>query len=668
MEKAKKHVPGEAAVPRPFFNPSDFVVFDQANEAIFLHHGRTGSIVTLNRKACELFGYEPDEARRLGLLALPAGEYPYTAEEALRRFREASGGAPQLFEWRTRNKAGREFWVECFLRGVTIGEHEFVLATCRDVTRRKLSDQRLFLEHGVLTLFQDTILEVFDKLDEADLLVALVHRAGSLVGAPYGFVYLYDEKKGVLELKVPAIGGPLSPTLAPGEELVGRVWQTGEPAFEQSLRLSADGPANGQQAELATVAVPLKRNGQVLGVLGLYSPDENYHFREDEVALLTRFADLAAVALANAAEHGTVRRALAISKASEAALQQSEERYRMLFNSIPDMIYIAEITPDGLPGLIIDANETACRRLGYSREELLQRTPSDIVALEYRGDARERIELLYAHRHTLNESVYLTRDELTIPVEVNSHLITLDGRPCVVSISHDISERKRVEKEIARLDRLNLIGSMAAGIGHEIRNPLTTVRGFLQMLGAKEDFTKHRSHFDLMIQELDRANSIITEFLSLAKNKAVDLRESNLNAIISMLLPLLEAGAILYNKSVKTDLAELPNLPLDEKEIRQLIINLARNGLDAMPPGGALTIRTACDDEQITMSVHDQGKGISPDIAEKIGTPFFSTKEHGVGLGLAVCYSIAARHNARISFDSNTGGTTFMVHFPLRSK
>ncbi|MDT8902083.1 PAS domain S-box protein [Anaeroselena agilis] len=664
MEKAKKHASAELAMPRPFFTPSDFVVFNQAHEAILLHNVTSGAIVTMNDKARDMFGLSPDDARNPGIGTLPPGEYPFTAEEAQRRFREAAAGNSQLFEWKARHKSGRDFWVEGFLKRVNIGEHEFVMAIFRDITRRKLSEQRLLLEHGNLTLLKDSFLDVLDKRDESDLLVALAHRACALVDAPYGFIYIYDEASGALELKVPEVGGPLSPAVAPGEGLVGRVWQTGEPAVEQHRRLPSD-PEEGREAEPATVAVPLRRGSQMMGVLGLYSPDEDYHFREDEVSLLTRFADLAAVAFANATEHGSLRRGLAASKAAEDALRESEERYRMLFNSINDIIVVAEITPDGLPGLIIDANDTACRRLGYRREELLQRTPVDIVPLEFRGDTREKIELLYAQRHTLNESAYLTSDDQTIPVEVNSHLIHLDERPCVVSIAHDISERKRVEKEIARLDRLNLIGAMAAGIGHEIRNPLTTVRGFLQMLSNKQDLARHSGHFELMIQELDRANAIITEFLSLAKNKAVDLKEGNLNDVIAMLLPLLEAGAILYNKTVKTDLAEIPSLPLDEKEIRQLIINLARNGLDAMPPGGTLTIRTFCEEDQIILSVQDQGRGIPPDLADKIGTPFFTTKEYGVGLGLAVCYSIAARHNAAVSFDSGAGGTTFTVTFPV---
>lgn len=231
---------------------------------------------------------------------------------------------------------------------------------------------------------------------------------------------------------------------------------------------------------------------------------------------------------------------------------------------------------------------------------------------------------------------------------------------------HDISERRMFEKEMARLDRLNLVGQMAAGIGHEIRNPMTTVRGFLQLLGDKKECQQSKDYFELMIEELDRANSIITEFLSLAKNKPVDLKPLSLNCLIGNLYPLIQADALVNDKDIIMELQDIVVLFLDEKEIHQLILNLVRNGLEAMSVGGTLTIRTFMDGEETVLAVRDEGSGIKTEDLEKIGTPFFTTKENGTGLGLATCFSISARHNAIIQIESSPSGTTFFVRFKPR--
>ncbi len=227
----------------------------------------------------------------------------------------------------------------------------------------------------------------------------------------------------------------------------------------------------------------------------------------------------------------------------------------------------------------------------------------------------------------------------------------------------DITEQRKMEQEMSRFERLNLIGEMAAGIGHEIRNPMTTVRGFLQLLGGKKECSQFRNFFDLMIEELDRANSIISEFLSLAKNRMTEFSLQNINAIVNSLHPLIDADAMNMDKYVEVKLEDVPDLWLDEKEIRQLILNLVRNGLEAMEGEEALTIRTYTAENEVVLAVTDRGRGIEPEVLERMGTPFFSTKDNGTGLGLAVCYSIAARHNASIKIQTGSEGTTFTVHF-----
>jgi PAS domain S-box-containing protein len=260
------------------------------------------------------------------------------------------------------------------------------------------------------------------------------------------------------------------------------------------------------------------------------------------------------------------------------------------------------------------------------------------------------------------EWIWNSPDERTYTI-YDYPFIDVDGTLLVLEMGIDITERKKLEQEILRLDRLNLIGEMAAGLAHEIRNPMTTVRGFLQILSNKKSQTEYRTYYNLMIEELDQANMIITEFLSLAKNKVVHLQAQNLNEIVMSLYPLIKADALLTDKYVQLDLGEIPVLKLDLKEIRQLILNLARNGLEAMSPGGVLTISTFIDNEAVVLSVKDQGKGIEPELLEKLGTPFLTTKDTGTGLGLPICYSIAARHHAKIKVDTDSTGTCFYVRF-----
>ncbi|WP_094605728.1 Adaptive-response sensory-kinase SasA [Sporomusa silvacetica DSM 10669] len=215
----------------------------------------------------------------------------------------------------------------------------------------------------------------------------------------------------------------------------------------------------------------------------------------------------------------------------------------------------------------------------------------------------------------------------------------------------------------ATMERLNVVGEMAASIGHEIRNPMTTVRGYLQLFQLKDDFTKYYDHFSVMIDELDRANSIITEYLSLAKNKAVKMKIGNINDVIQSLQPLLQADASCRGHQLFTDLGRIPDNKFDEKEIRQMILNLVRNGFEAAQDCGEVTIRTYEQNGTIMVSIKDNGTGIPDEVMQKLGTPFLTTKDNGTGLGIPICYRIAERHGAKLLVDSASQGTTITVVF-----
>lgn len=228
----------------------------------------------------------------------------------------------------------------------------------------------------------------------------------------------------------------------------------------------------------------------------------------------------------------------------------------------------------------------------------------------------------------------------------------------------NVTSIKEQQNELNRLQKLNLIGQLAAGIGHEIRNPLTSVRGFLQLLSTKPNFQEHCEVLELMISEIDRANLIITDFLSLAKVNVEHAQYQNINDIVYNLFPLMQADAFNNNKEVRLNLNETDNIMLDTNEIKQLILNIVRNGLEATHTGGGVTISTLQEPAKVVLAIRDDGPGIPSEIQKKVGTPFFTTKDTGTGLGLAISQSIAQRHNALFDFETGKNGTSFFVKFP----
>jgi len=239
-----------------------------------------------------------------------------------------------------------------------------------------------------------------------------------------------------------------------------------------------------------------------------------------------------------------------------------------------------------------------------------------------------------------------------------------------MAVYTDITERENMYKQLDRLDRLNMVGEVAASIGHEVRNPLTTIKGFLTLLNEKQgNIEDHRETFALMIEELDRANHIITEFLSLAKNRTVEKKLGDLNKLLSNLLPIFEADGLVRNMTVGIYRQPIPLIEINEQEIRQLVTNLVKNAFEAMEPGGKVSISTGMRHDEMYIIVTDEGHGMSRETLEKLGNPFFTTKEDGTGLGLPVCYRIVERHGGRIHVESEEGkGTTFIVYFPVAKK
>ncbi len=348
-------------------------------------------------------------------------------------------------------------------------------------------------------------------------------------------------------------------------------------------------------------------------------------------------------------------------KQAEEKLKKSEEQYRSLFNSMHEGFALLEIICDDsnipIDYRYLDVNPAFERILGTKRDKLIGKT-----ILELYPDIEEFWIKTYGQVALTGKRKHFRQSYSRFDKYLEIIAYSPGRMQCAV-LFIDISEQKEMERQIASLDRLNLVGEIAASIGHEIRNPMTIVRGFLQLLMEKPEFCREREYFNIMIEEIDRSTCIIKEFLSLVKSKQLELKMNNINSIIESIYPLLQADAVAGDKLIKTELKPIPDLMLDEKEIRQLLINLVRNGLEAMSEGGIVTISTYEEDQEIIMAVKDEGKGIEPEIIKKIGIPFFSTKEEGIGLGLPVCFSIAERNNAQIDIETGSDGTTFSVRF-----
>ncbi len=350
-------------------------------------------------------------------------------------------------------------------------------------------------------------------------------------------------------------------------------------------------------------------------------------------------------------------------KRMEKALRLSEECLFKAFNTSPVVMAITTLEE----GRFIRANQAFGRVVGYNHQGVIGKTSLEI-GFWIKPQEREAMKNSIAAGHSVRD-MEITFGRIGGKQGLgllSAEGIENDGQACVLCVFTDITEQRRMEAEILRLDRLNLVGEMAASIGHEIRNPMTTVRGYLQLMREDNDNVKEKGYFDLMIEELDRANGILTDFLSLAKDKVTDIKPRDLNAIVNKALPLIQAKALGMDHYIKLELGDIPPVRLDDKEIHQLILNLVNNGLESMALPGYVTLRTYREADEVVLAVQDQGEGIEPSLLDKLGTPFLTTKEEGTGLGLAVCYRIVLRHNAKVNIESSAEGSTFYIKFPLK--
>ncbi len=279
------------------------------------------------------------------------------------------------------------------------------------------------------------------------------------------------------------------------------------------------------------------------------------------------------------------------------------------------------------------------------------------------------------------------RDGSELPVEITTAPLTGgEGKELgVVGIFRDLTAVRQLEDQLRRADRLASLGTLAAGLAHEIKNPLTSFRAFTQLLPQKFGDTRFLETFQRVIpRELERINTIVEGLLDLARPIKLTFETVHLSDLLNRTLELYTDQISTKSITVVRDFAsDFPPAKADPEHLYRVLVNLTANALEAMEPGGRLTLRMEWAKRPDLLTSHrrspearwgkveieDTGSGISPSNAAKIFTPFFTTKERGTGLGLATVYRIVEDHGGQITFRSVPGaGTTFTLLLPLTAE
>jgi len=371
-------------------------------------------------------------------------------------------------------------------------------------------------------------------------------------------------------------------------------------------------------------------------------------------------------------------------KRIEEELRRSEERYRALFNNSINAIYILDKM-----GRILEVNRVASEQLGYSREELLEMKLNDLAGSAYPN--RKQTSKGETGSEHVYETVHVSSDGRGIPVEISTRPIVFEGKPAVLAVSRDITERKNAQKELKEKEaqllhsqKMEAIGRLAGGIAHDFNNLLTAVLGYAELLVMDpESGEKQREYAKEIKSSAERGALLTRQLLAFSKRQVLLPRKLDINVLIKNLENMMRriigeniAVTVLNGSGGKC-------IKADPSQIEQILVNLLVNSKDAMPKGGSVDIETGVEylenrrchfgqevvpGEYVFLEVCDTGVGIPGELSTLVFEPFFTTKElgKGTGLGLATVYGIVNQNRGYLFMDSTPGaGTKIRVIFPV---
>ena len=363
-------------------------------------------------------------------------------------------------------------------------------------------------------------------------------------------------------------------------------------------------------------------------------------------------------------------------------LQRSEEELHLIIQNAP-----TPIATVSLDGYFIKVNRAWCHMLGYTESDLQKMHlreithPDDIEkSIALLGEAREGKHDVYSF-----EKRYIHKDGQVLPVIMHNGIAHgPDGCPTMlIAQIQDLTERRLAEEEIrehrerlAHVDRLNIMGEMAASIAHEITQPLTAIvnrtsAAQRRLDAGQVDLERLQESLDRVSEQAHRAYKVIQHLRNLVRKRSGQRTVTPINSVLQEALRLAEVDARMHDTVIEMDLSdELRPVVIDTVQIQQVFLNLLRNAIDATEAaekrGGVVTVRSTTDGEQAIVSVIDQGLGISDDTAARLFQPFFTTKSEGMGMGLSISQSIITGHGGRLWYEGNQeGGITFSFSMPI---
>jgi two-component system, sporulation sensor kinase E len=348
----------------------------------------------------------------------------------------------------------------------------------------------------------------------------------------------------------------------------------------------------------------------------------------------------------------------------EKLLEESKQQYKSLFEYSPDIVYMFD-----LEGFVTNVNKQFEAITGYMPKELIGKHFTFLLPDHYHSDALKYLSKVISDKiPQMDELEIQHRNGEPIILQCTSLPIIVDGiMTGIIGYGKNVTSLRLAEERLRRTEKLTVVGELSASVAHEIRNPLTSLKGFVQILQVEDP--KHQFYYQIMHDELNRINHIVSELLLLAKPQKMKFLSADLQKILNDVLSLLNTEASLNDIQIdfSSSIRELW-IECEPNQLKQLFINIIKNAMEASCKGGVITISLEeLDNTLASVKVIDKGCGISKERLERIGEPFYSSKEKGTGLGLTVSFKIVQSHNGSIRFESEQDdGTMVTIQLPIK--